>query len=177
MCDICGGSSDHLYEAHPSHGSMISTTIGCTDLIVVLQTTCPPAESVRSVITPIHSHIRGPEGAGLVGPSCSMFSVFVGLRGNPRDLKLPAHNTWLFPHWRHDDAVQQYRESIGGDVPFLPLVFVSFSSGRNTTPNYPVKVNINNYMLYAAKDGAWADRHPGKSVVELLTIADFDRYQ
>ena len=64
------------------------------------------------MVTTQHTHRRGPEGVGLIGPSCSMFSVFVGLRGNARELNLPAHNTWLFPHWRHDLSVQQYRASL-----------------------------------------------------------------
>lgn len=71
--------------------------------------------------------------AYIAGPSSSMFSVFVGLKGNAKELCLPAHNTWLFPHWRHDTAVHTYRQSLADarDKPYIPLVFISFSSGKH----------------------------------------------
>ena len=62
-----------------------------------------------------------------------MFSVFVGIKGNAKELNLPGHNTWLFPHWCHEQSVEAYRQSLSGEsltsTPYLPLVFVSFSSG------------------------------------------------
>lgn len=47
-------------------------------------------------------------------PSCSMFSVFVGLNGNVNDLNIPAQNVWLYPYpsWNHDTNMLKYHDSV-----------------------------------------------------------------
>lgn len=100
-------------------------------------------------------------------PSCAMISVFVGLEGTTEELKLPAANTWLFPGWDHDKNALRYYESVrdagrpsidtqeGAAGLFLPCVFVGSAS---------------------AKDSDWENRHPGKSVCELLTVVDYHQF-
>lgn len=75
-------------------------------------------------------------------------SLYVGVEGDARDLKLPAHNIWVYPGEDHDAQVAAWRESL--DAP-LPVAFCSFA---------------------AARDPAWATKHPGRSTLEVLTLCD-----
>jgi all-trans-retinol 13,14-reductase len=120
---------------------------------------CPHADKIRQQLDLTAKDSRK------MAPSVTMFSVFVGLKGNVDDLKLPASNMWLYPHLRHDLSVENYKKSIselqGSSDPseignyYLPLVFISFSS---------------------AKDSSWAERYPDRSVAELLTVGNFDSF-
>ncbi|ETW01675.1 hypothetical protein H310_06296 [Aphanomyces invadans] len=71
---------------------------------------------------------------------CSLMSLFVGFRGDAKELDLPTHNVWKFPSWSHDANVEANQTS--PDAPFCAL-FMSFSS---------------------AKDPTFAERFPGKQV-------------
>lgn len=82
-----------------------------------------------------------------VRPSASHVSLYVGLDASAEALGLPRHNLWIYPHEDHDRAVAE--ATADPDAP-LPLVYVSFPS---------------------AKDPTFADRHPGRATIELVTIA------
>jgi all-trans-retinol 13,14-reductase len=80
--------------------------------------------------------------------SCSMLSLFVGIDGSSEDLSLPATNLWIFPDWSgHDELVAKFNEVGLEDSTSFPAVFLAFPS---------------------SKDSAWAQRHPGRSVAEVL---------
>lgn len=74
--------------------------------------------------------------SGKLSPSCSMISVFVGLKKGIKELGLPSRNTWLFPSWDHDANMANYRESVCKATTvqekaeyYFPLVFLSSSAG------------------------------------------------
>lgn len=77
--------------------------------------------------------------------------LYVGLDGNPDELKLPKANYWLYPDkLSHDEAVQNYIKDI--TQPF-PVVYISFPS---------------------AKDPDWVNRYPGKSTVDIITLMPYE---
>ena len=79
--------------------------------------------------------------------------LYVGLKQSAEALNLPKTNLWIFPSLDHDANVARYK----GDAkaPF-PLVYISFPS---------------------AKDPDWQRRFPGKSTIELVTLAPYDWFE
>jgi all-trans-retinol 13,14-reductase len=130
-----------------------------------------------------------------LSPSCSMFSVFVGLRGSPNDLDLKPQNYWYFPKWDHVDSWSRYEKSIADviselkkmtaevkgdkwndfvddarisalmDRIYLPLLFISSSTAKDHKSEF----HIGDAVRTDSADEA------GTSV-ELLTVADFDLF-
>ncbi len=82
-----------------------------------------------------------------VAPSASHISLYVGLNKSAAELALPKHNLWIYPHEDHDRAIADAEKN--PDAP-LPVVYVSFPS---------------------AKDPSFAERHPGRATLELVTVA------
>lgn len=82
-----------------------------------------------------------------VRPSASHVSLYVGLSKSAEELGLPKHNFWVYPHEDHDRAVAEAEAN--PEAP-LPLVYISFPS---------------------AKDPSFAERHPGRATLELVTMA------
>ena len=82
-----------------------------------------------------------------VTPSASHVSLYVGLSKSAEELALPRHNYWIYPHESHDRALAEAEAN--PDAP-LPVVYVSFPS---------------------AKDPSFAERHPGRATIELVTVA------
>ena len=78
--------------------------------------------------------------------------LYIGLRGTAEELGLPKHNFWIYPGPDHDANVEAYQRD--PEAP-LPLVYVSFPS---------------------AKDPTFDSRFPGRSTIELVTFAPFERY-
>ncbi len=78
--------------------------------------------------------------------------LYAGLRGTAEELGLPKHNLWIYPGADHDAALQAYLQD--PEAP-LPLVYASFPS---------------------AKDPDYQNRFPGRSTIELITLAPFERY-
>ena len=79
-----------------------------------------------------------------IAPSCSMLSLFVGLRGSTSELQLPNVNLWCFPSWDHDAnwaAYEAAQARVAGTPSSLappqkgawPALFISFSSAKDTT--------------------------------------------
>ncbi|MCP3957601.1 MAG: NAD(P)/FAD-dependent oxidoreductase [bacterium] len=85
-------------------------------------------------------------------PSHAHLCVYAGLRGTADELGLPKHNLWLYPGPDHDANVEAYMRD--PEAP-LPVVYVSFPS---------------------AKDPTFGDRYPGRSTIELITFAPFERF-
>jgi all-trans-retinol 13,14-reductase len=79
--------------------------------------------------------------------------LYIGLDGDPDDLKLPKANYWIYPDkLSHDECVDNYLKD--QDQPF-PVVYVSFP---------------------AAKDPDWPNRYPGKSTVDIITLVPYDTF-
>lgn len=85
-----------------------------------------------------------------VGPSASHLSLYLGLDGTDAELGLTGTNLWIYPEKDRERAFPRFLAD--PDAP-IPLVYASFPS---------------------SKDPSFAVRHPGKSTVELVTIASYD---
>lgn len=85
--------------------------------------------------------------------SVSYFGLYLGFRHTDEQLGLNGTNLWLYPDERHDENATRFEAD--PTAPF-PVVYVSFPS---------------------AKDPEWATRYPGRSTVDVITMARFDWYQ
>jgi all-trans-retinol 13,14-reductase len=85
-----------------------------------------------------------------VKASGATMTLFLGFHGSARELQLPKTNLWIYPGPDHDANVARYRKDPA--APF-PLVYVSFPS---------------------AKDPEWDTHYPGKSTVQVLTMAPYE---
>ncbi|OGQ22157.1 MAG: FAD-dependent oxidoreductase [Deltaproteobacteria bacterium RBG_16_71_12] len=80
-------------------------------------------------------------------PSVSWYALYLGFKHTDEQLGLTGTNLWLYPDEKHDDNVRRYTED--PQAPF-PVVYASFPS---------------------AKDPDFAQRHPGRATVDLVTMA------
>ncbi|KAL8584777.1 hypothetical protein ACOMHN_035696 [Nucella lapillus] len=89
-----------------------------------------------------------------VGPSPSFLTTFVGVEGSQAELKLPSGNTWYYSKNDINQAMSDYMELPLEDVASspIPLCYISFPS---------------------AKDPTWEQKHPGKSSVLIITLANW----
>ncbi len=86
-----------------------------------------------------------------IKPSVAHACLYLGLEGNPDELKLPKTNFWIYPeHGTHDECVDKYLENINEE---FPVVYISFPS---------------------AKDPDWSNRYPGKSTIDIITLLPYD---
>ncbi|MCH9685002.1 MAG: NAD(P)/FAD-dependent oxidoreductase [Deltaproteobacteria bacterium] len=86
-------------------------------------------------------------------PSASHVSLYLGLNGTAQELNLPRANYWIYPDdYDHDSVVARFMED--EDAP-LPVAYISFPS---------------------AKDPDFDRRHPGKSTIEIVTLAPWERF-
>lgn len=83
-----------------------------------------------------------------VGPSASHLSLYLGLDATDRELGLDGTNLWIYPERDREAAFARFLAD--ADAP-IPLVYASFPS---------------------AKDPTFSARYPGKSTMELVTIAN-----
>lgn len=88
-----------------------------------------------------------------VKPSGATMTLFLGFDGSARELQLPKTNLWIYPGPDHDANVARFRQD--PDAPF-PLVYVSFPS---------------------AKDPEWDAHYPGKSTVQVITMAPYEWFE
>jgi all-trans-retinol 13,14-reductase len=90
-----------------------------------------------------------PEKLKKVKPSGSSLCLFLGFKGSAADLKLPKTNLWIYPTPHHEQNVQGFTGNPDGD---FPLLYISFPS---------------------AKDPEWNRHYPGKSTVQVITMAPY----
>jgi all-trans-retinol 13,14-reductase len=89
----------------------------------------------------------------LVKPSVAHGCLYIGLKGNAKELKLPKNNLWIYPESTdHDQSVKDYLENQDAE---FPLVYVSFPS---------------------AKDPSWDSRYPGKSTIDVITLLPYESF-
>jgi all-trans-retinol 13,14-reductase len=86
-------------------------------------------------------------------PSVAHASLYLGFDGSPDDLNLPRANDWIYPGYDHDTSVHRF---LADPDAALPLVYLSFP---------------------AAKDPDFPRRFPGKSTVEAITLAPWERFR
>jgi all-trans-retinol 13,14-reductase len=79
-------------------------------------------------------------------------SLYLGFEGDPQALQLPRANDWIYPGDDHDAQVERFERDATAP---LPVAYVS----------YP-----------AAKDPDFPRRFPGKSTVEVITLAPWERF-
>jgi all-trans-retinol 13,14-reductase len=96
---------------------------------------------------------QAPPAAAAVGPSNTYFCLYVGLDKSDAELGFTGTNQWLFPGPDHDRNCEAFEKD--REAPF-PLVFISFPS---------------------SKDPTWAERHKGRSTVEVIVPAGFEWFE
>ena len=88
-----------------------------------------------------------------VKASAATLTLFLGFKGSARELGLPKTNLWIYPGSDHDANVARFRQD--PDAP-LPLIYISFPS---------------------AKDPEWDTHYPGKSTVQVITMAPYEWFE
>ena len=89
-----------------------------------------------------------------IEPSASHLSLYIGLDQSADELSLPKANYWLYPEGEYDHDRSVDRFMADEDAP-LPVAYISFP---------------------AAKDPDFENRHPGRSTIEIITLAPWDRF-
>ena len=75
--------------------------------------------------------------------------LYLGLKSDLADLKVPSSNLWIYQDENHDKVLKSLDGEYSGK---FPLVYISFPS---------------------AKDPTWSERYPGKSTIEMVVPAPF----
>ena len=88
-----------------------------------------------------------------VKPSTANMGLFIGLKGSDEELSLPKHNYWLYDSYDIDGDLEAAIKSPDKDP---PMGYISFPS---------------------AKDPAWAEANPGKSTVQVISLADYEWFK
>jgi all-trans-retinol 13,14-reductase len=79
--------------------------------------------------------------------------LYLGLEHTAEELDLPRANSWIFPPVY--DHEKNQADFASGNTENFPVVYISFP---------------------AAKDPSFAKRHPGKSTIEIITLADYSAF-
>lgn len=99
------------------------------------------------------SHVDKAE-INAVKASVSHLCLYVGLQHTPEELKLSGTNLWVYPdNYDHDENVKCFLED--PENAEFPVVYISFP---------------------AAKDPDFQNRFPGKSTIEVITLADYSLF-
>lgn len=85
-----------------------------------------------------------------IGPSSGHLCLYLGLDRSDQELGLDGTNLWIYPERDREAACARF---LADPSAAIPLVYASFPS---------------------AKDPSFAERHPGKATVELVTLASLD---
>lgn len=88
-----------------------------------------------------------------VSRSVSHVCLYIGLKENLRELGIGNTNYWVYPHNDHDRGVKEYMAD--PSKPF-PVTYISFPS---------------------LKDPEWEERYPGKSTIEMITLAPYEWFE
>lgn len=88
-----------------------------------------------------------------VKPSGSSLCLFLGFKGTAQDLQLPKTNLWIYPSPDHERNVERFMADADND---FPLLYISFPS---------------------AKDPEWDRQHPGRSTVQVITMAPYSWFE
>lgn len=91
-----------------------------------------------------------PERLRQLGPSSAHLCLYLGLDRTDQELGLDGTNLWIYPERDREQAFVRFLQDPSAPI---PLVYASFPS---------------------AKDPSFAERHPGKSTVELVTLGSIE---
>lgn len=83
-------------------------------------------------------------------PSVSHVCLYIGLKGDLCEMGIGSTNYWVYAHNDHDRSVKEYLAD--PSKPF-PITYISFPS---------------------LKDPEWPTRYPGKSTIEMITLAPYE---
>jgi all-trans-retinol 13,14-reductase len=87
-----------------------------------------------------------------LAPSVGHVCLYIGLKKTAGELGLPKTNLWIYPGYDYDRQLEAYLKNPDSE---LPLTYISFPS---------------------AKDPQFLDRFPGKSTIEIITVAPWEWY-
>lgn len=85
--------------------------------------------------------------------SVAHICLYIGLKHTDEELNLGKSNFWIYPGYDHDESVAKYLANPEED---LPVCYISFPS---------------------SKDPTWQDRYPGRSTIEIITLAPYEWFQ
>ncbi len=87
-------------------------------------------------------------------PSVAHICLYIGIKDTAENLGLKKSNYWIYQHNDHDKAGADFlRNPLEND---FPVVYISFPS---------------------VKDPTWEDRYPGKSTIEIITVAPYELFE
>ncbi|GAA6151883.1 phytoene desaturase family protein [Pseudoteredinibacter isoporae] len=101
----------------------------------------------------VQHNVAATLGNEVLNHSSASYCLYAGFKGESKELGLDTTNLWIYPNGDHEANVDAFREGTHSD---FPLLYMSFPS---------------------TKDPTWSERFPGKSTVEIVTIANFEDYQ
>jgi all-trans-retinol 13,14-reductase len=119
---------------------------------VVVSNAGVPATSEKLLVAADRARMGLSEIVRRVPRSVAHASLYVGLDRTAESLDLPRANYWIYPGDDHDAAIERFL--VDDDAP-LPVAYISFPS---------------------AKDPSFAERHPGKATIEIITLAPWERF-
>ncbi len=85
--------------------------------------------------------------------SVAHICLYIGLKHTDEELNLGKANFWIYPGYDHDASVARYLDDPSED---LPVTYISFPS---------------------SKDPTWQDRYPGRSTIEIITLAPYEWFK
>jgi all-trans-retinol 13,14-reductase len=88
-----------------------------------------------------------------VRASVGHLCVYAGFKGTAQELQLPRTNFWVYPNADHEGNFDRFLADPSGG---LPMMYISFPS---------------------AKDPEWERHYPGKSTVEVITLAKYEWFE
>ena len=81
-------------------------------------------------------------------------SLYIGLQHTAEELQLPKANYWIYPNGTdHDKAIERFLEDYTNE---FPVVYISFP---------------------AAKNPKFEEKYPGRSTIEIITVAKYDWFK
>jgi all-trans-retinol 13,14-reductase len=98
--------------------------------------------------------IRHLEEALKLPQSYGHLSLYIGLKHTSEELQLPKANYWIYPNGTdHDKAIDNYLQDYNNE---FPVVYISFP---------------------AAKNPKFLEKYPGRSTIEIITVAKYDWFK
>ncbi|UTW47752.1 NAD(P)/FAD-dependent oxidoreductase [Bacterioplanoides sp. SCSIO 12839] len=85
--------------------------------------------------------------------SSSHLCIYAGFNGSTEELGINTTNLWIYPDGHHEENLKRFLDNPEAD---FPIVYISFPS---------------------AKDPDWPNRYPGKSTVEIVTMAKYEWFE
>jgi all-trans-retinol 13,14-reductase len=123
---------------------------------IVVSDAGAPATWLKLVPRDLAERTGLPSRIRAVPRSVGHLCLYLGFKGTDAELGLDGTNLWIYPHDDREGAWRRFAED--PEAP-LPLAYVSFPS---------------------SKDPTWSSRFPGRSTVEVITLAEmswFEKWQ